>query len=201
MQAKPVYTTVELAFLSRYIAFSNERIEQRLINLVNTLKKPETGVEIRDRTIMFKTYHECFVARELVTKICMILNIERHQAVRVGIFLGNHGFIEHVTNDHIMKDENLLFRFIDRTHSRFSPMSPRRSPGKSSFDEANYAIVRGDTILNDLFAKRASIRKEISTSSEENRDIVVTIKGTRIPSLLLFLSDSNQGIKAITTSK
>jgi NADH dehydrogenase FAD-containing subunit len=80
-------------------------------DLVNEMRKPKTGVVVKDRRYRFKPYPKCFVASECVTWLCDHLKIEKNGAVKVGLLLQRLAFIDHVTSEHKFKDESLFFRW------------------------------------------------------------------------------------------
>eukprot|EP00466_Bigelowiella_natans_P002237 jgi/Bigna1/91233/estExt_fgenesh1_pg.C_930078 len=85
-----------------------EEMKFRLCELAWDLAE---NLEIRNRTYLFQTYEDCFVAEEAVT--WMVDNewaMDREHAVDMCRELGNAGVIKRVHKDHEFKDTYLFFR-------------------------------------------------------------------------------------------
>jgi NADH dehydrogenase FAD-containing subunit len=84
---------------------------EEIDDLVMEMRKPNTGVVVKDRRYLLKPFPKCFVASECVTWLCDHLKIEKNAAVKVGLLLQRLGFIDHVVSEHKFKDDNLFFRW------------------------------------------------------------------------------------------
>jgi hypothetical protein len=111
----------DYVFLKNIVPFTEQTIVQ-MHELITLARDPSTGVEVKDRTYHLRTYKQCFVAKEFVTWLCTRLNVERHIAVRVALFLQQRGYLIHVVADHLIKDDYLFFRFTN-----FRPLSRKKS--------------------------------------------------------------------------
>eukprot|EP01104_Vermistella_antarctica_P021599 TRINITY_DN988_c0_g1_i1.p1 TRINITY_DN988_c0_g1~~TRINITY_DN988_c0_g1_i1.p1 ORF type:complete len:672 (+),score=140.94 TRINITY_DN988_c0_g1_i1:183-2198(+) len=81
--------------------------------LLNHMQNSETGVIVKDRSWLLKSYSACFVGKEAVEWF-----VTNHYAEdrEKGVALGNRLMTDkkafsHVTNDHVFKDEKLFYRF------------------------------------------------------------------------------------------
>jgi len=73
----------------------------------------KSNVEVKDRRFLLKVYPNCFVGREAVTLLVTKGHaMDRDEAVRMGVAMQSElGLFEHVTGDHVFKDEELFYRF------------------------------------------------------------------------------------------
>ncbi len=84
-----------------------------LMRVFVALSDPQDGVPVKDRRYLFRTFRECFVAREAVQWLVAHGHAaDAPAAVALGVALQRRGLLEHVTRDHVFKDENLFFRFL-----------------------------------------------------------------------------------------
>jgi hypothetical protein len=88
------------------------KTNKQVSDLLLRLRDQEHGVTLNDHTRMFKNYDNCFSALALVTWLCTYLNVERPVAVRIGLYLQKMGHIDHITQDHLLKDKKIYFQFI-----------------------------------------------------------------------------------------
>lgn len=88
-----------------------------------SMSNPETGVEVKNRKQLFKTYESCFVGHDLVTWICKKASTRRSEAVDICKELYNRYFIRHVTGDSEFKDQFLYYRFqLELMNYCFTPL-------------------------------------------------------------------------------
>lgn len=80
---------------------------------VYQLLRQPTGIEVKDRKYLGKTYDDCFVGAEAVTWVRDRLKLRRHEAEILLNRLLRFGLIAHVTNDHPLRDGNFFYRFVD----------------------------------------------------------------------------------------
>merc|ERR1712228_249703 len=76
--------------------------------------KLKEGLEIKDRSYIFNTYHQCFIGKSMVSfmlknNICK----SREEGESIGKLLISAGMIQHVLNQHDFKDDKLFYRFVD----------------------------------------------------------------------------------------
>ncbi|NES99046.1 MAG: mechanosensitive ion channel protein [Sphaerospermopsis sp. SIO1G2] len=83
------------------------------INLEELVTKMRNvgGIRIEDRRHKLRTYHRCFVGKEVVAWLIENLKLSHNQAILLGQKLMDEKWIHHVTNDHKFKDEYLFYRF------------------------------------------------------------------------------------------
>ena len=74
-------------------------------------------VEIKDRRYRLKTYKSVFLGSDLVDWLCNELHCSRSKAVSIGVRMQKAEIFDHVTGDHMLKDEALFFRVTDRSAS------------------------------------------------------------------------------------
>jgi len=85
-----------------------------LDDLLPTFKDPKTGVEVKPRRSMLKSYPDCFVGSEAVDWLCERYNISRVAAVDLGQKMLNMGFFEHAKDpQRAFEDGNHFYRFVD----------------------------------------------------------------------------------------
>ena len=78
-------------------------------NLANTL---DSIIEIKDRAYRLKTYKQCFVGKDAVTKLVdNHIFMSRGSALKKLQQLTQIGIMEHVTKEHSFKDSDLFYRF------------------------------------------------------------------------------------------
>jgi potassium-dependent mechanosensitive channel len=111
---------------------SNDESDDRLISeisatdtdgdldrAIQAMKDPQTGVEVKDRSWLLRSYPACFVGSQAVTWLCdNDFAVSRSDAVAVGELLQARGEWAHVTRDHSFKDEKLFYRFSDSAVNR-----------------------------------------------------------------------------------
>lgn len=80
--------------------------------------RAQQGVVVRDRSYRFKTYHKCFVGKELAMWIKQEELVETlEQATLLGQAMLAKGHFNHVTRDHGFKNEELFYRWsTDEPH-------------------------------------------------------------------------------------
>ena len=69
------------------------------------------GVEVRDRSYLGKNYPACFVGSEAVSWIHQKYKLPRHSAEMLLNRLHGFGLLQHVTNEHQVRDDNFFYRF------------------------------------------------------------------------------------------
>jgi hypothetical protein len=138
---------IDYVFLKNIVPFTEQTNEQ-MQELMQLARDPETGVEIKDRSWHLRSYKKCFVAKDFITWLSTKLHIERHVAVRIGLFLQQRGYLVHVVGDHLLKDDFLFFRFTNL-----------RSCRKKSLSEGDLAPVLINKSLSGL---RETIKKRLS---------------------------------------
>ena len=91
---------------------NDEEEEERALESLK--RKLKTGLDIRDRKWMLKTYPKCFVGSEMVIYLIKskLVSTEK-EAVTLGRLLVASNIIRHVTGDHDFKNEQLFYRFMD----------------------------------------------------------------------------------------
>jgi hypothetical protein len=91
-------------------------------DVVQAMLDPKTGVKVQDRSYLFRSYPQCFVASEMVdwilsyhkTKENKVLT--RQEGVEFGDLLRAAGIFAHVVDPHTLSDQYLFFRFqVSRT--------------------------------------------------------------------------------------
>lgn len=80
---------------------------------VYQLLRQPTGIEVKDRRYLGKTYDDCFVGSEAVAWVRERFKLRRHEAEILLNRLLRFGLIAHVTNDHPLRDGNFFYRFVD----------------------------------------------------------------------------------------
>jgi hypothetical protein len=95
--------------------------------IINMMRDPKKGVQIKNRRYFLKTYENCFIGKELVTWI--VKNISRiksrEDAVSLGEELMEEGYFDHVVKEHPFKDSEYYYRFqIDEKKLQNSFFSP-----------------------------------------------------------------------------
>jgi hypothetical protein len=103
--------------------------------IINMMRDPKKGVQIKNRRYFLKTYENCFIGKELVSWI--VKNISRiksrEDAVSLGEELMEEGYFDHVVKEQPFKDSEFYYRFrIDETKSQtqssfFSPNTKNSS--------------------------------------------------------------------------
>lgn len=87
---------------------------QASVHVFDLLRQPDTGVPVRSRKWLMRTFPNCFVGSEAVTWLMQhSLADSRANAVAIGRELMERGLIRHVTGAHGFEDENLYYVFID----------------------------------------------------------------------------------------
>jgi hypothetical protein len=85
-----------------------------LLDINQKIRNPPTGVEVKDRKWMLKTYPQCFIASELVEWLLKQKITEtREQAVGLSSYLVDKQSFHAVNSEHKFKDEDLYFTFDD----------------------------------------------------------------------------------------
>lgn len=70
-----------------------------------------SGLEVRDRSYLGKTYERCFVGADAVQWVAHRLRLRRHEAEILLNRLMAFGLIEHVTREHPVRDGHFFYRF------------------------------------------------------------------------------------------
>jgi len=158
-----------------------EEMKFRLCELAWDLAE---NLEIRNRTYLFQTYEDCFVAEEAVT--WMVDNewaMDREHAVDMCRELGNAGVIKRVHKDHEFKDTYLFFRIdvgkistllSEAQHSCTDSEKKRITVGTRSLErlsifldekDGNEGPHRGKTPMDkkDEFDRKEKVNAEAST--------------------------------------
>jgi len=108
----PPFRFMDMLSAQTLMAFSNDHVASAF----RLLTHPDLGVSVRDRKYHLRTYKACFVGREavdcLMAHYSVVVNT-REEAVCLGQQLVKMGLIEHVTTDHVFKDDFLFFRFCE----------------------------------------------------------------------------------------
>ncbi|KAL0488584.1 vacuolar membrane-associated protein IML1 [Acrasis kona] len=112
---------VDYVFVNSIIRHEPETVTKQVVDIIKAVSDKRGGVEVKDRSYHFKKYPQCFIAKDFVTWISNRLSIDRIIALRVGIFLQQKNYIEHVVRDHVLKDEHLFFRFKNLPFPHPSP--------------------------------------------------------------------------------
>jgi hypothetical protein len=76
------------------------------------------SMDVQDRRYRLVKYHNCFVGTQAVTWLCEWLRQRDYDDTeQEGVTLGNQlmdlGMFEHVTKDHILKNQGLFYTFVD----------------------------------------------------------------------------------------
>jgi hypothetical protein len=100
---------------SETLELQDERHE--LEQLVSEMRTSNT-LAIKDRTLLFRTYRRCFVAKEAVDWVLRsashrLQTYSREEATNLCARMLNAGFIVHVKERSPFKDDGQLFRFIE----------------------------------------------------------------------------------------
>ncbi len=84
------------------------------INLAAThrLLASSQGVQVRDRLYHGKTYPACFVGTDAVDWVCKQFKLRRHNAETLLNRLHAFNLIEHVKQEHVVKDGLFFYRFV-----------------------------------------------------------------------------------------
>ncbi|MGD1917719.1 MAG: DEP domain-containing protein [Pleurocapsa sp.] len=90
---------------------STSDISRISIRQIAAQMRSEQGVEIKTRRYKLKLYQRCFLGNEAVDWIVGKIKVSRTDAVKIGQKMIEKGIVNHVTNDHSFKDENLFYRF------------------------------------------------------------------------------------------
>ncbi len=80
---------------------------------VYKLLRQPTGIDVKDRKYLGKTYDDCFVGEQAVAWVRERLKLRRHEAEILLNRLLRFDLIAHVTNDHPLRDGNFFYRFVD----------------------------------------------------------------------------------------
>ncbi|KAL0491706.1 RapGeF [Acrasis kona] len=99
-------------------------VENQLRRLMDDLKHPVSGLSLANRRYMLKNYVNCFIASEAITWFANQFSCSRPNAMRIATFVQRRGLIDHVTNQHIIKDSYLFFKFVDEPHTDGFDWSP-----------------------------------------------------------------------------
>jgi Domain found in Dishevelled, Egl-10, and Pleckstrin (DEP) len=78
--------------------------------LLRDLRAPD-GLAIADRSYLGTVYPACWIAKDAVSWLSKKLRVPRYEAESLFNRLLSYGLIEHVTQEHRVKDANLFFRF------------------------------------------------------------------------------------------
>jgi hypothetical protein len=69
------------------------------------------GIEIKDRKYRLTTYHQCFIASEVVQCMEKKYILSKSEAIRLAQELIDLKIIHHVTDNHEFKNDYLFYRF------------------------------------------------------------------------------------------
>eukprot|EP00466_Bigelowiella_natans_P003489 jgi/Bigna1/38073/e_gw1.23.193.1 len=124
-----------------------------LAELARTLLK---NLDVKDRMYHFKTYKNCLVGQDAVT--WMVTNKyakNRKKAVYILNKLHRLGVIEHVTKDHIVKDEYLFYRINDaKIPSKPPAVAQEKAKGSKETMEETLSILTNELhVLHGNLAK------------------------------------------------
>jgi Domain found in Dishevelled, Egl-10, and Pleckstrin (DEP) len=72
----------------------------------------KSGIAVKDRSYQGKVFPACFIGAEAVDFLHKHHKVSRHDAEIALNRLYNHGLIEHVTQEHAVRDEHFFYRFI-----------------------------------------------------------------------------------------
>eukprot|EP01125_Pyxidicula_operculata_P019088 TRINITY_DN689_c0_g2_i3.p1 TRINITY_DN689_c0_g2~~TRINITY_DN689_c0_g2_i3.p1 ORF type:complete len:580 (-),score=128.77 TRINITY_DN689_c0_g2_i3:32-1771(-) len=87
--------------------------KEKLLKIIEIMKKPSVGLDIKDRKYVLKTYRLCFVGKEYVDWVLsQNLVSSRDDGTKLGQVMMNNRLLHHVTDEHNFKDENLFYRFL-----------------------------------------------------------------------------------------
>jgi len=87
--------------------------EHNFDDVVRRIQDLKHGFQVKDRRYLFKTFENCFNAKEAVEWLVKNLRLlNRAEAVVWGRELQKRGIIDHVTGDWHFKDQYLFFKFI-----------------------------------------------------------------------------------------
>jgi Domain found in Dishevelled, Egl-10, and Pleckstrin (DEP) len=84
--------------------------ETHLGRLLEELKSSK-GLNVSDRIYLGKVYPACWVGQDAISWLSKAHRLQRHEAENLLNRLLSFGLIEHVTQEHRVKDANLFFRF------------------------------------------------------------------------------------------
>ena len=83
-------------------------------NIINAMRHPEYGLEVRDRRYRFVKYKDCFIGSQAVEWLCNgvpDLKRDRKHALKLARSLLREGFFHHVLKAHDFKDKFLFYKF------------------------------------------------------------------------------------------
>ncbi len=98
------------AFFYRTGVSSN--VDRLHLGVIYKLLSSTSGVVVKDRLYHGKNYPDCFIGAQAVDCLCRTQNLKRHQAE---IALNRlHGFrlVQHVTQEHAVRDGYFFYRFV-----------------------------------------------------------------------------------------
>ncbi|XP_065182359.1 uncharacterized protein LOC135813068 [Sycon ciliatum] len=104
----------EFDVLDDYTDFQFQCEQDEYALLVREIRKSDL---IADRYYHLRLYKQCFVGRELVDWLCTTKEIERSEALEIGVKLISRKFGHHVCNDHDFKDGYFFYRLLDDDES------------------------------------------------------------------------------------
>jgi hypothetical protein len=87
-------------------------VERLNLGTVHRLLTAKTGVEVRDRLYHGKTYPACFVGSEAVDWLHQTQKLNRHDAENLLNRLLGFNLIEHVAQEHPVRDGLFFYRFV-----------------------------------------------------------------------------------------
>jgi Domain found in Dishevelled, Egl-10, and Pleckstrin (DEP) len=87
-------------------------VERINLGTVLRLLRAQTGVEVRDRLYHGKTYPACFVGSEAVDWLHKTQKLNRHDAETLLNRLHGFNLIEHVAQEHPVRDGLFFYRFV-----------------------------------------------------------------------------------------
>lgn len=128
--------------------------------------KSESGVVIKDRCYLFKTYLTCFIGYELVDWLVKSGHAKtREEAVKLGESLLSANLIHHVVDRHHFKDQYLFYRFLEDDVASDPSVGPSvaslkaecgtkyswaKSPGLVFWGKYYFMLKTGDTTLYEF---------------------------------------------------
>jgi hypothetical protein len=74
--------------------------------------KAKSGLEVKERNYLGRSYPACWVGKEAVTWLCAERKQQRHEAENLLNRLLGYGLVEHVMREHRVKDDNFFYRFV-----------------------------------------------------------------------------------------
>jgi hypothetical protein len=124
------------------------------------IKSFKLKVDLKDRKYRLKTYKNCFLGTEAVDFISLKLDLPRGMATKLGEMIRKIGIFDHVTGDHIFKDE-YYFYFLKGYETR----------RKGAISTPLSYVKNMDFLFSNLNQKEIS-----SNSSEMDKSPIVQLK-------------------------